>query len=341
MRSPHSAALLVATAGLAMTAACSGGGTTAKGASPTPTPSPTASPTPAPTKVAPAPVDLLTGTSPRSKGTLVGIKVDNAFLAQPYQTGLGQAAVVYQELVEGGLTRLLAVFESDHASAEVGPIRSVRESDIELVREFGKITLGFSGGQGGVLAVVHAAQRAGFVADASYDAVPGAYRLGAQRRDARNFFAVPSRLASLRPGGAVRDIGLRFGPQPGGTPSPVVTAGFSPASRVVLRWSAATRAWSVTQNGHLMPGVAPVNVILQRVLTRGSGFKDIHGNTTPYNVTTGTGSATVLRDGKRYVGTWRRRGGGPTHFLDRAGKDLHLQPGRTWILLVPTSGSVS
>jgi hypothetical protein len=325
-------------------AACSGGGGRSA-AAPSQTPSPTASPTATAIVIKPvaAVLDPLTGTAPASKGKLVGIKVDNAVLARPYQTGLGRAAVVYEELVEGGSTRLLAVYESDLAgSGEVGPIRSVRESDIELVRAFGTMALGFSGGNTGVKAILRSAARSGHVVDASYDAVPGAYRLGAQRRDARNFFTSPSKLAELRPGTGPRDIGFRFGPAgASGVATASAVAAFSPQTRVGLRWNPGSGTWSVSQNGRLMPGVAPSNIIVQRVAVRGSRFVDVHGMPTPYTVTVGSGSAVILRDGKRYGATWKRTGRGATRYLNTAGKDVLLRPGKTWVLLVPRSGSVS
>ena len=327
-------------AAFALTAACSGGGSShALKPTPTPTPSATASPTPSPT---PAPVDLLTGLPSPASGPLVAIKVDNAVLARPYQTGLSRAAVVYQELVEGGSTRLLAVFESSLAGLrEVGPIRSVRESDVELVRQFGKIDIGFSGGNTGVKAIVRTAARNGWLIDASYDVRPGAYRLGAQRRDARNFFAVPSALAA-HPGNGAVDIGLRFGaPAVGGVPLASAVATYAAQSRVTLRYNPAAFTWSVAQDGRLMGGVGPANVVIQRVVERPSGFRDVHGQPTPYTVTAGAGAVTVLRDGQRFTGTWKRAGHGATHFLGASGKDIPLRPGPTWVLLVPTSGGIS
>ncbi|MCW2598508.1 MAG: CchlO [Frankiales bacterium] len=336
MRSKVPAAVLL----LALVAACSGGKAVVKA-------SPTASPTPSPTPKAaarPKPaLDPLTGTAPRSTAPVVAIKVDNAFLARPYQTGLGRAAVVYEELVEGGSTRLLAVFESDlTGNHEVGPIRSVRESDVELLREYGSISVGFSGGNSGVKAIIASAARSGWLVDASYDVIPGAYRLGAQRADARNFFAVPSALATRRPGNGPRDIGLRFGPLArGGAATALGVANYSGQSRVTVRYSAATHSWSVSQDGRLMGGVAPANIIIQRVVERGSRFSDVHGMPTPYTVTAGSGSAVVLRDGKRFAAKWTRTNYGATHYRNAAGKEIALRAGKTWVLLVPTSGSVS
>lgn len=330
------ALVAAATAALLLVTSCSGG-SEKKASAPTPTP------TVAPTTSAPPAADPLTGLSTVGTGPLVGVKVDNGQLAWPYQRGLNRAALVYEELVEGGATRLLAVYESDVAgSGEVGPIRSVRESDVELVRQFGAMSVAFSGGNTGVKAIVARAARNGYLLDASYDVIPQAYRLGERRKDARNFFAVPSTVARYKAGSTPRDIGLTFGPAPAsGLPTASAVAAYSPFSRVTVRYDAVKGTWSVSQNNHLMPGVAPANIVLQRVRERASGFRDVHGMNTPYTTTIGKGAVTVLRDGKRYTGTWDRHGYGGTHFVDARGKDIPLRPGHTWVLLVPTTGSVS
>lgn len=328
----HSKRLAASVLLLAVTA-CSGGSDDAK-----PTPSPTtASPTPSPT---PAPVDFLTGSTTIGKGPLVAVKIDNAPLAQQYHRGLDRAALVYEELVEGGTTRLLAVYESDVAGAgEVGPIRSIRESDIELTRMFGDIAVAYSGGNTGVKAIVRDAAKRGFITDASYDAIPSAYRLGTSRKDARNFFTVPATIAKLKPAGKPRDIGLRFGPvNLGGVPVATATATYSPRFRVQVKYVAATGTWQVIQNGRLMQSVSADNIVLQRVVERPSRFRDVNGFPTPYTKTLGTGQVTVLREGRRFTGTWKRDGYGPTRFRDAKGADIKLKPGSTWVLLVPSNG---
>ena len=71
-------------------------------------------------------------------------KIDNAPAARP-QVGLDQADIVFEELVEGGLTRYVAVWHST-LPAEVGPVRSVRPMDPDIVSPFGGI-IAYSGGQ--------------------------------------------------------------------------------------------------------------------------------------------------------------------------------------------------
>jgi hypothetical protein len=285
-------------------------------------------------------IDLLTGTTPRSKGPLVAVKVDNAVLARPYQRGLRSAALVYQELVEGGSTRLLAVLESDKAAdVEVGPIRSARETDIDLLRQYGGISIGFSGANTGVTAQFHTADRNGYLVDASYDEIPGAYRLAEHRRDAQNFFTTPGKIASRKAGKGPTDIGLRFGALPrGGVPVTTGTAAFSGQS--ALRFRTQGGGWVLSQGGTVLP-VSPANIIVEYVTVLGSRYKDVHGNPTPYTVTTGSGKVVVLRDGQRLEGRWKRTGYGATHFVDAHGRDLFLKAGPSWVVLLPSAGSLS
>jgi hypothetical protein len=271
------------------------------------------------------------------------VKVDNGGLARQYQRGLGAAAIVYEELVEAGETRFAAVFTTG-PSGEVGPVRSVRESDIELLRQYGDVPVAFSGGNSGVKATFHAAVRAGHLVDASYDVVPQDYRLGERRADARNFFTTPAALVASRPGTPARDIGLRFGQLPAGsgTAATAAKAVFSGFVTVRAQYVPETGRWAIFQNKHEMSGVAPANVIAQRVPIRMSRYVDVLGNRTPYTVTTGSGQATVLRDGVAVAATWRRQSASDgTHFVDALGKDVPLRPGPTWVLLLPNTNSLT
>lgn len=271
------------------------------------------------------------------------IKVDNAGTARKYQRGLGRAAIVYQELVEAGETRFAAIF-SVASPGEVGPVRSVRETDIELLRQYGKVPVAFSGANTGVKATFHKAVTAGYLLDASYDVVPQDYRIGERRVDAFNFFTVPSELAKSRPGVEAHDIGLRFGPLASGTGTPVTVAKavFSEYVTVRLQWVSATGHYAIFQNQHEMDGVGPANIVIQRVPIRQSKYVDVLGNRTPYTVTTGIGPVTVLRDGRAVTGRWRRpTTADGTRLLDATGRDIPLRPGPTWVLLLPTSSSLT
>lgn len=318
-----------------LVAACSGGDAVET----MPTPSVTVSPTPSvPTRPA-ASGNPLTGLAPVA-GPVVAIKIDNGQFARPYHRGMDQAALIYQELVEAGATRFVAIYQSKAATKETGPIRSARESDIELLRAFGTPALGFSGANSGLMKIIAAAARAGYLRDASYDSAPSVYRLGEYRRDARNFFVVPARLGAKRGGSEPRDIGLRFGAVGTGVPTVAAKVGFAKRSFMAVAYDARKGTWTLSEAGRVIP-VAPANVVIQFVRVKSGRFSDVNGKNSPYTVTTGTGRVVILRDGQRFSGTWRRAGFGATAFLNKAGQDILLKPGPTWVMLVPTTGSAT
>ena len=177
--------------------------------------------------------------------------------------------------------------------------------------------------------------RKGWLKDASYDEVPGVYRLGERRRDARNFFAVPARLGQKVKGSEPQDIGWRFGALGAGTPVRRASVPFSTSNSVQVVYDAASGTWRLSQAGRAIP-VAPANIIIQKVAIHRSRFSDVHGMNTPFTVSTGSGNVAVLRDGRRIVGTWKRTGYGATRLLDAAGHDILLKPGATWVMLEPS-----
>ncbi len=337
-RTRSTAALL---SSLVLLAAC-GGAAAEPSAKEQPTPSAVPSATPVAKPVAPKPaaakVSPLTGTAPMPTGNVVAMKIDNSPLARPFFRGLGEAALVYQELMEGGATRFLAVY-APATGNEVGPIRSVREGDIELLQQFGKVALGASGGNTGVLATVARAEKNGIVLDVSFDTVPAPYRKAEKRRDAFNFFSSPEKIDKTKPSGTkARDIGLRFAPLPAGAgfAAPKASVRFSEISKVSVQYDAASGRYAVLQDGDRMQGYAPTNVVVQHVQIRNSKYVDVVGNPTPYTSTVGKGAVAVLRDGRRLSGTWRRIAPHTgTRFLDDKGRDLPLKPGPTLLLLVP------
>ena len=244
---------------------------------------------------------------------------------------------MYQELAEGGATRFMAIF-SPATATEVGPVRSVREADVELVRQFGKIALGSSGGNGDVLATMNRAAAAGQLLDANFDRTPGAYRRAEKRKDAYNFYTSPALIDQARPGGDTgRDIGLRFGPAPAGMePAGRASIRFSPITRVSVVFDPETGRYDVFQDGDRMPGFRPANVVVQHVAVRDSPHVDAVGNRTPYTETVGGGAVSVLRSGMLLPGGWARPSAEVgTKLFDAARADLPLEVGPTLFLLVP------
>src|SRR3954471_21178095 len=87
--------------------------------------------------------------------SVLAVKIDNVPAARP-QTGIDSADIVYAEQVEGGLSRLMAVYATKLLKA-VGPVRSARESDLELLHQFDRPTLAFSGAQSKLLPLINRA----------------------------------------------------------------------------------------------------------------------------------------------------------------------------------------
>ena len=89
-------------------------------------------------------------------GRVLAVKIDNLAPARP-QTGFTGADIVYVLPVEGGLSRFMAVFSSRFPSV-IGPVRSAREDDLELLRQFGRPAFAYSGAQPQLLPVVERAR---------------------------------------------------------------------------------------------------------------------------------------------------------------------------------------
>ncbi|MEV4945730.1 DUF3048 domain-containing protein [Streptomyces sp. NPDC053755] len=277
-----------------------------------------------------------TGLPARTDAPVLAVKIDNVVPARPH-TGLGAADLVYVEQVEGGQTRLLAVYSS-RIPDRVGPVRSARESDIELLRQFGNPALAYSGSHSGLKPLL-----AGAPLDLLTPAsVPGAYTRGDDRPAPHNLYLLPDRALDAVPEAQhPEDIGFRFGPAPaGGEPVNKLTERF-PAARYTFTWSAADRGWRVAMDGtpaRTTDGgpLTATNVVVQQVTVRPSRFEDFLGSVSPYTETVGSGPARVLRDGRAHDARWSRPDAASgTTLTTPDGAPLNLAPGRTWIVLVP------
>ncbi|MFE7836685.1 DUF3048 domain-containing protein [Streptomyces sp. NPDC057474] len=265
-------------------------------------------------------------------GSVLAVKIDNVSAARP-QTGLDAADIVYAEQVEGGLSRLMAVYATTFPKT-VGPVRSARESDLELLRQFAEPTLAFSGAQGKLLPLI---DRAPLHAETPEDA-DGAYFRGDENPVPHNLYLRPGKLIDSPPGADALTTGFRYGPAPAdGTPEDSRTVRY-PAARFTFTWSDDSRRWEVSMDG--TPAittddirVAPATVVVQYVTIRESRFHDYLGNNTPYTETVGSGRAEVLRDGKVFDADWERKT--PTDgtaFTTTDGKPMNFAEGQVWVV---------
>jgi hypothetical protein len=335
-RRTRSALRMIAAALLAVVAAaCSGGEPAA--------PAPAAPTTSAPPAVFPL-TGLPTGGDATAARPALSIKVDNTRKARP-QAGLNDADLVHEELVEGGLTRLLVTYHSKDAG-EVAPVRSVRPVNGPLLRQLGGGLFAFSGGAAGVVDRVRPASGATFVGIRQASA---AYRRAADRPAPYNVVTSTAALyeagRSIAPGLRPPPPFLSFADEPpaGGRPVRQARLRFSPSSRAAWRWDAAAGRFVREQDGtqdRLVDGrpVTTDNVVVLRVAIRLDENRDVLGNRTPDPVVIGQGRAWLLRDGRLVAGTWRRSAPTqPLRVLGQDGKPLALRPGRTWVELLPST----
>ena len=298
---------------------------------------PAPSPTPAHTKKPPL-TSPFTGERIKYLRRELIFKIDNVPQARP-PTGLGKADIVYLLPVEGGLSRIMAVFSS-HVPPVVGPVRSSREEDIKLLRQFGRPAFAFSGAQPALLPVVEHAR----IADLYAGKVGGYYRDYA-RVEPYNLYADTRTLLREAPHASLaRDIGFRFGAlPPGGRKMHVYRVGYQSA-HFIFWWSPKQHRYLVSMDGTLARGAngRPLGgrtVVVQYAKVRTSVFREL-GIRPPYAETVGQGRAVVLRNGRAFGVHWSRPGkNGGTKFTLPDGHRMPFARGQVWVVYGLAPGS--
>jgi hypothetical protein len=327
-------ALLAATATASLAAGCTGGGgggDDGRGQLRTPAESPNESARPS-TSPSPSPSE-----SRAAPGSVLAVKLDNARAARPH-TGLNSADVVYVEQVEGGLSRLMALYAT-RLPETVGPVRSARESDLELLRQFDRPTLAFSGAQGKLMPLINEAP----LAVQTPGKVSGAYYRGTDKPSPHNLYLRPNRLLPKAPGADALTTGFHYGAAPSGGQRETARTVRYPAASFTFTWSADRSRWLVAMDGTPTvttdgKRVAPATVVMQYVNVRKSDFNDFLGNNTPYTETVGEGRAEVLRGGRAYDVNWSRpKVTEGTEFTTKDGTPVNFAEGQVWVVYAKAS----
>jgi hypothetical protein len=316
--------VLVTAALLVAAAACGGGGSSAKKVAP----KTAAKPTVAPLTGLPDP----NGESLRRPA--LSVKIENTPEARP-QTGLDQADVVFEEVTEGEITRFVAVFNSTIPDV-IGPIRSVRAMDPDIVTPLGGI-FAYSGGIPETVALIR--QAPGVNSLDETQAGSAMFR-DKSKRAPHNLYGHGQDL--LAKGGQPMPVHplfsyLNSGEAFNGDPVAQVDVGFKQGYGVTFTFDAASHTWKRSYG--LAPHtaasgqqIAPSNVIVQFV---GCCVPSPEGGA--YQ-TVGQGQAWVFSDGKIVRGQWTRSDRSqPTQYVNATGAPIKLSPGRTWVEYVPAS----
>ncbi|WP_456787562.1 DUF3048 domain-containing protein [Cellulomonas sp. P5_C5] len=281
----------------------------------------------------------------------LAIKVENSGEARP-QTGLDQADVVWEQVVEGGISRFVAVYQSQ-VPAEVGPIRSVRPMDPAITAPLHGL-IAFSGGQPQFVQDLKNAGLQTVSMDAGAD---GFYRKKGVGPAPHNVYGTPQTFWDQADGEHSAAPATQFvmakSPEKAsavvaGGPASTVAVHLSGYARPTWTWDAASGTWLRAEGSApamLRSGaqIAATNVVTLKVQVVNSGTTDPAGNPVPETVLEGSGDATVSSGGKTVTGTWAKTGTDGVLTLAAAdGSVLTLAPGITWVELVPVdSGSVT
>ena len=294
----------------------------------------------------------------------VSCKIDNAAAARP-QYNLNKTDMVFVEMVEGGLTRLVATWHSQPVD-KVGPVRSIRPMDADIVAPFGGIFC-FSGGLPQFVSMMRATGL--YLADetSEREAPEDSFSRTKEKYSPHNLVVNMALLQSQHAdrGGAgamftyseyvsesektipdpktpeeIRELRIYLATLQTGTPT----------TNVTIKYPLATSFWAGDGAGNLLrtqdraahlDAVTNEQVRAKNVVVMQVEIDNTFGEI-PKTVMISSGAAWVFQDGKRFEGTWTKpTQASPIELLDGAGVPIKLAPGNTWVELMPTRGTIT
>jgi hypothetical protein len=274
----------------------------------------------------------------------LAIKIDNYPQARP-QSGLDKADVVFEEPVEGGITRLVAVFQCQSPEL-AGPIRSARAVDVPILDELSHPVFLHVGGISPVISMLRGGNLTddnlfynGSVAQhppgryAPYDTyVSGSAAWGLDASDKTPPAPIFTYSSVTPPGTAVTGVHIPFA----GT-NDVHWAWDAPSGHWLLSWGSSP---AMVANGGQ---ISATNIVIQPVrVTYGPWLENDAGGLEVQSQLVGSGPLTVLRNGIAVTGTWQRASSSSlTNLVSSAGAPIALAPGTTWVELVPSAVTVT
>jgi hypothetical protein len=297
----------------------------------------------------PDPTCPLTGEAPPKGVDLsrpaIALKIENSPAARP-QAGLEHADVVFEEVVEGGITRFMALYHCGGTEI-AGPVRSARFDDPKIAKPFSRL-IAFSGANGIVKAEL---QAQGMVLVEELTSPPGLFREPPGVLQVHNLFADTEKLRKTAEAENVKppkDGVFTFEEdlEAKSKKARLVRVNFLSASTIEYRWKGGE--WKRSEAGAPFMTVdgdqlSVPNVLIQEVDVNNSPtIRDSAGNASPDIALVGEGKALLFRGGRVVKGTWEiKKEGAPPVYRTKAGDEMPFAPGRIIIELVPSQkGSV-
>jgi hypothetical protein len=300
------------------------------------------------------PICPLTGEDPPKRIDLarpaVALKIENSPDSRP-QTGLDQADIVYEEIVEGGVTRFMAIYHC-HDAAAGGPVRSARFDDPKIAKPFTRI-LAFSGAN---QIVLNELNKQKLIALDEQNASGPLFRVPPGSTDVHSVFGNTVRLRKLGAKkrakvGPPESSYFEFGDMPDGArKAKSVALNFNPSNEITWRWK--NDRWVRFEAGLPFKSsgggqIGTPNLLIQEVdVSDSTTITDVAGNPSPDIDLKGKGRAFLFRDGQVVKGTWKANKDGVPSFKTSRGEPFTFEVGSTWVELLPSKkgnvkGSIS
>ena len=301
------------------------------------------------TTVSEGPVAPFTGLLARSEAAAAAsafvVKIGNNNDQSRPQQGLAEADIVYEELIEGLKTRFAAVFQTQVPS-QVGPVRSARTTDIELLAGLGTPALVFSGANTTTLGELREAVNKGVFVDAGALRLLDPYFRLSSRSAPYNLW-VNLEMVDYSGSGMPSEV-LVYGELAEGAGSEIggveITYRASFGRQATHLWDPDAGGWARVQDGTLHTAlsgddeveIAPANVVVASVVY-GVSPAD---SASPEAQSFGSGPVQVFTRGRLVEGTWSRSQQAPIWSLtDHNGEVIGLEAGSTWLILAAAEGS--
>jgi len=295
------------------------------------------------TTTVPVPIAPLTGLPDPGGAALhrpaMTVKIENDPNSLP-QWGVNQADVVYEEIVNGGITRLAAIF-NQQAPGRIEPVRSVRPTDTQIVWPLKGLFVFSGGAQYAVDSISTAPVQ--LINESSAD---GAMWRDPNRVPPYNLVGIGAKLFALSTSPSPPPALFQYRPTGAtalGTPVTKVVVPFPSIYPVTWTYDATTNSWNRGMND-FSPAVpvdrtangfikSPKNVVVMWVNYYGELGAD-----NSYAILQGSGPCAIFSNGLEQSCTWKR---GPNksdivQYVDKTGKSILLTPGQTWVELLNT-----
>jgi hypothetical protein len=284
-------------------------------------------------------------TLPGSQAAPVMVQVENLADARP-QSGLQDAAIVYEYVTEGGISRFSVIYTAP-PKVKVGPIRSARLVTISLARIYGAVLI-FSGGSTYIKGQIQSAgiPNADEVSgdgdlfrDPTHPPPHNLYTDGSHLSDLASHVNAPPVNETLWERTSPASVN-------GGRPTSKVTVPVSDDEKPTFTYEPSAGVWKRTEpdTGPFldadtrMPLAASTLIVQQVEIRPTSQVVDVNGQTGVDHEVMGSGKAQVFTAGREFDATWTQGSSGPPS-LSAGDRAAPIAPGLVWICLVATGSS--